>query len=141
MTTINIQNASQVIVEGTRTRRNCKAVYCITTGEMFASVSDAAEANGVYQSNLSWHLAGKAKTCNGKKFCFVNEINEHLNEIVQRNKMIAHKVSKYDALCEAEERVTKHKERCEELRNALEAEMALFADAEQELNELREELK
>ena len=148
MTNINIQNASNVFVEGSRTHRNCKAVYCITTGEMYASVLDAAEANGVSQCAMSWNVCGKSKTCNGKRFCLVSEMTEHLNEIVENSRVRTQKVSAYDeiverrkAVREAEERVAERKARCEELRNALEAEMALFADAEQELNELREELK
>lgn len=135
--TINIQKASNVTVVGHHNHKNCKPVYCIDTGEIFASTIDAAEANNVGHPTMSSVLNGKTKTCNGKRFCFVCKIMEHLEEITEANRVRAKKIAAYDAMIaeqnakkEAEENLAKHKAKCEELRARLEKEMQLLNEAE-----------
>ena len=124
--TINIQNASNVNVTGHRTNKNCKAVYCITTGEIYASVIDAAEANNVTVAAMSGALCGRTKICNGKRFCYVSRMMEHLEEINTANRMRIAKVEAYDA--------------DEKRRNALVAAEADVKKWEAKVAELQEEL-
>ena len=95
--TINIQKCSNVNVVGHHNHKNCKPVYCIDTGEIYASALDAAKANGVTLSPMSHALTGKSKTCNGKRFCFVSKMMEYLEEITEANRLRAEKVAAYDA--------------------------------------------
>lgn len=142
--TFNIQNASIINVEGHRTHKNCKAVYCITTGEVYASVADAAEAIGVTKTAMSWALSGRSKSCKGKRFCFINQIVEHLDEIASNNRSREAKVTAYNEMVEKQEKirkaqtkVDKHDARIAELQEALEKEMSLRADAQSELDALQ----
>lgn len=148
--TINIQNASTVNVNGIHNGRNSKVVYCITTGEFFASVLDTAAANGVSASAISLVLCGKTKTCNGKRFCYLSKIMEHLEEINEQNRINAKKIAAYDAIvaeqkakrereeaekrrkAEAQERLAKQQEKCNELRKKLDEEMKRLYEAEEE---------
>lgn len=141
--TINIQNASNVNVTGHRTSKNCKAVYCITTGEIYASLADAAEANGVSVSAISLVVLGKTKTCNGKRFCYVSKMMEHLEEITENNRIRAEKVAAYDkefekrnAVAKAEEAVRKYEARVAELRSKLAEAESKLEQAQCELNTL-----
>jgi hypothetical protein len=131
---INIQNCSNVTVNGTHNHKNCKPVYCIDTGEMYASALDAAKANGVAQGPMSNCLTGRSKTCNGKRFCYISKMAEHLEEINEANRAIRAKVAAYDAdekrrnaLAAAEADVQKWETRVEELKEEL-------AHAESNLN-------
>ncbi len=140
--TINIQKASNVSVVGYHNHKNCKPVYCIDTGEIFASTLDAAEANNVCHPTMSSVLNGKTKTCNGRRFCFVCKIMEYLEEITEANRVRAEKIANYDAMIaeqnakkEAEEAIARHKAKCEELRIKLERETQLLAEAEVKYND------
>lgn len=79
--TINIQKATNVNVTGHHSNKNCKAVYNITTGEIYASGLDAANALEIDPSCVSAALTGKSKTCKGMRLCLVSKIMEHLEEI------------------------------------------------------------
>lgn len=142
--TFNIQNASIINVEGNRNHKNCKAVYCITTGEVFASVADAAEKNGVSTASMSWAVCGKSKSCRGKRFCFVSNIIEHLDEIATNNRDREAKVTAYNAMIEKQEKirkaqaeVDKHDARIAELQEALVSEIALRDEAQNKLDALQ----
>ena len=146
MMTINIQRASNVTVVGAHSHKNCKAVYCITTGEIYASALDAAEANGASHSAMSFALTGKTKTCKGKRFCYVSKIAEHLDEIAEHNRVRTNKVIAYDgvvarqeALRKAKENVAKHKTVVDDLRRRLEDATALMTEAENALKALKDE--
>ena len=108
--TINIQKCSNVTVTGYHKSKNCKPVYCIDTGEIFASATDAAEANGVYASTMSATLTGVTKKCNGKRFCYVSKMMEHLEEITEANRIRAAKVAAYDADAERRNAIAKAEE-------------------------------
>ena len=134
---INIQQCSNVTVIGQHSHKNCKPVYCIDTGEVFASALDAANANGVCQSPMSTCLTGKTKTCNGKRFCYVSKMMEHLEEITEANRIRCEKVAAYDAIIakqnakkQAQENLVKHQANIEALRQKLEKEMQLLQEAE-----------
>jgi hypothetical protein len=138
--TITIQKTSTVKTEGTRINGNCKPVLCITTGEIFSSASDAAEAMGVCASAMSWILTGRAKTCKGKRFCYVANVTEHLDEIAECMRAREQKVAAYnelmaqqEALHKAKEKYAKCKAKVEELTEALNKATHLMKEAESEL--------
>lgn len=139
--TINIKRAANVTAVGHHTNGNCKPVFCITDGAVYASVTDAAEKNGVHPVNMSNVVTGKTKTCKGKRYCFVASVMDHLDEISENLKIRNEKVASYDAMIaeqnakrEAQENLAKHKAKCEELRARLEKEMALMKEAEELCN-------
>ena len=108
--TINIQKASNVNVIGHHSNKNCKAVYNITTGEIYASGIDAANALGVDRSCVSAALIGKSKTCKGMRLCLGSKMMDHLEEITEQNRIRIAKVSSYDKIIaerEAKERALK----------------------------------
>ena len=125
---VTIQNCSKVTVIGQSTRRNCKAVYNITTGDIYASVLDAANTLGVSSSAVSIALDDdKPRTCNGMRLCFLSKMTEHLEEITEQNRVRSAKVAAYDAdverrnaIAKAQVDVQKHEEKVAELRRQLE---------------------
>jgi biopolymer transport protein ExbB/TolQ len=129
---INIQNEGKIKVQGIRTRKNCKAVFCITTGEIYASVTDAAEQLGVTPGNISLAATRRVKTCKGRQLCFVSDVSEHLDEIAGTLRTHCMKASNYDemiahqkALDEANNSLATHRARCEALQKELEEATAL----------------
>ena len=141
MATIRVHSTSEVTGQGTRTKGNTKPIFCITTGEIFTSSIDAAEIIGCSRSNVSWALTGRSKTCKGLRICPLSDIVEHLEEIAaiarERNvKVMAYdRISaKEEAIRQADEVRTKHRERCAKLRADLEKEMLLLAEAEEKFN-------
>jgi hypothetical protein len=135
--TINIQKASTVNVTGHHNNKNCKAVYNITTGEIYASGIDAANALGVDPASVSGALTGKSKTCKGMRLCLVSKMIEHLGEITEQNRIRNAKIEAYDTMIaeqtakqKAQESLEKHRAKCEELRAKLEKEMQLLNEAE-----------
>ena len=143
--TINIQKCSNVNVIGHHNHKNCKPVYCIDTGEIYASAIDAANANGVTKPPMSAVLTGKTKTCNGKRFCYVSKMMEHLDEINEANRIRAEKIAAYDAMMakqskavELKDSIEKRNARINKLKEQLEKESYLLADEADELRELEE---
>jgi hypothetical protein len=124
--TINIQNASNVNVIGRHNGKNCKAIYNITTGEIYASGIDTANALGVDPASVSAVLNGRASTCKGMRLCFVSKMMEHIEEITEANRIRIAKVAAYDAdierrnnIAKAEADVQKWEAKVEELREQL----------------------
>ena len=135
--TINIKRAANVTAVGHHTNKNSKPVFCITDGAVYASATDAAEKIGVDPSTMSSAVTGKTGNCKGKRYCFVANVMEHLDEISEHLKIRNEKVAAYDAMIaeqnakkEAQENFAKHKAKCEELRAKLEKEIALMQEAE-----------
>lgn len=135
--TINIRRATNVKAVGHHINGNSKPVFCITDGAVYASVIDAAEKTGATQSNMSAAVTGKIKTCKGKRYCFISNVMEHLDEIAENLKIRNEKVAAYDAMVaqenakkEAAENLAKHRAKCEELRAKLEKEERLMQEAQ-----------
>ena len=121
--TINIQKASNVNVNGQHSNKNCKAVYNITTGEIYASGIDAATALDIDPSCVSAALTGKSRTCKGMRLCLVSKMMEYLEEITEQNRIRTSKVSAYDAILaekeakqKALEKVEKHEQNVIDIR-------------------------
>ena len=105
-----IKKEAQVEVIGESTHGGRKQVLCIDTGEIFASVKDAAEYFCTTSSQISRVCRGADGyiTTRGKRFCFVGggtNTDDHLEEIVKKIKNtnevsseIRIKAEKYDKI-------------------------------------------
>ena len=141
MARIRIHNATEITAEGNRTRGNAKAVFCITTGDIYASATDAAEILGCAPSSVSWVATGRMKQCKGLRLCYVANITEHLEEIAECARARQTKVTAYDAMIaeqNARANAQANLEKAMARREKLQAEMAkndaLIAEAQRYLN-------
>ena len=142
--TITVQNQSKVKATGHHTNGNCKPVICIDTGEVFASVEDVAEQLCVSAGCVSLAANGKQKTCKGKRFCFVSNVKEHLDEITASVRAREAKANAYEAierqknaLKNAEENVRKLEKSCDALDEKLARERQKLVQARAELHTLQ----
>lgn len=108
--TFMLHDKKEITVTGTHTNKNHKPVLCIDTGEVFASLSDAAEANGVHITAISCVVLGKTKTCKGKRFCLVTRMADHTDEIAETLRSNIAKATKYDAIIAEHERIKAEQE-------------------------------
>ena len=139
MKQITITKTANANALGHRSSGNCKPVMCITTGMIYASATDAAEQIGISQSVLSMAAAGKLKTCMGKRWCYVSNVMQHLDEISQNIQLREEKLLAYDTIINAQKRkdeLEKRKAKLEELRKKLEVETAAIKEEEQNLGEV-----
>ena len=105
MTDIIINEKSTISAEGQLHSKACKPVICITTGKVYTSATDAAQANGVSVYAISCNCLGKTKTAAGKRFCYLKDVAQHLGHIVS----LIEKAAAYDAL-KAEENAAREAE-------------------------------
>lgn len=139
MKNITITKNSTVKANGTRSHANCKPVYCITTGKVYASALDAAEELGVSHSVLSMAAAGRLRTCKGERYCYINQVMNYLEEIAECSRVRAEKVAEYDKIVGKEKRKQElgvRKAKLAAMKAKLEKEAAEIAQAEAELNEV-----
>lgn len=85
-TNIVIKDRATVQSIGEHTNRNCEPVVCLTENKIFNSVVDTASYYDVSESQISKMCNGKAKTCHKMKFCFLRDIDQHLDEIMENNR-------------------------------------------------------
>lgn len=78
---IIINGTTTIIAEGTHARKTFKPVMCLETGEIFASVTDAAKAYEVDVASISSCCRGKIRTVKGLHFFFVSKAMENLNNV------------------------------------------------------------
>ena len=142
---ITIQKESKAIAEGMPRNSNAKPVFCIDTGEVYSSATDAAKAIGVHKSTLVWALTGRQQKCKGKRYCYVANITEHLDEIANKMRERETKVQAYDEMMYAQqayqravENYESRKAKVEKIKHMLEKEMELLSQAEAELNRFQE---
>lgn len=114
-----IKKEASVEVIGTSTNGNRKRVLCIDTGEIFASVKDAAEYYDVHFTQISQICRGvnRQKTAKGKRFCFIgggSNTDDHLEEIVKKIKKneeesseIRVKAQKFDQMMDTMKKIQK----------------------------------
>ena len=144
--TITLTEVATIDANGKARTKGAKPVFCITTGEVYASATDAAEANGVSIYAISTCCLGKVRTSNKKRFCYVKDIHNHLQEIAVNMQTRESKVKAYDeimyhnqAIENATAKLEKHKENLLKLKQKLAAEEQAIIDAERELAELTKE--
>lgn len=126
----------------TSNNRNCKPVLCITTGQVFPSLTDAAAMNNVTVSAMSLATSKKNKVCKGKRFCLVSELSMHeLTELAEAMKASAEKAAKYDAIiaernhkAEVVKRLERFKTKYADLQHEMEITKRQLDEAEAELN-------
>lgn len=126
----------------TSNNRNCKPVLCITTGEVFPSLTDAAAMNNVTVSAMSLATSKKNKVCKGKRFCLVSELSMHeLTELTEAMRASAEKAAKYDAIiaernhkAEVVKRLERFKTKYANLQHEMEITKKQLDAAEAELN-------
>lgn len=82
--TINMQHEANIQAEGKLSGRKCKPVICLETGEVFSSMTDAAEYTEVTTATMSNHLTGRYRSIRGKHYCYLSRVNESLDTILAR---------------------------------------------------------
>lgn len=142
MKTIIINEKATIKATGALTTGHCKPVICIETGDVYTSVTDAAEAIHTSITNMSSHLCGKSKSIKGKHFCYLAKVNESLDAITTRLRETSEmeaKAKMWDAMIAEQEAARKAEEkRIEAERKAEEkrkAEIAKLEERERIMNE------
>lgn len=82
--TINMQHEANIQAEGKLSGRKCKPVICLETGEVFSSMTDAAECAEVTTTMMSGHLGGRYRSVKGKHYCYLSRVSESLDTILAR---------------------------------------------------------
>ena len=82
--TINMQHEANIQAEGKLNSKKCKPIICIETGEVFSSVTDAAECAEVTMAMMSGHLSGRYRSVKGNHYCYLSRVSESLNTILTR---------------------------------------------------------
>ena len=144
--TINMQHEANIQAEGKLSGRSCKPVICLETGEVFSSMTDAAESIGVSIQHMSNHLTGRYRSIHGKHYCYVSRVTESLDTILTRLRETAaieedaKKWKAYEAEQESK-RIAKEKEKVESRRVICARIEAQLIEAEKNLMEAERELK
>ena len=82
---------------------NCKKVRCITNGNLYCSVSEAAKANGVSVPSMSYAITHKTKSKGNEyrfehdMYRFIPKIAERLSEVTEENATLKAKAEAWDA--------------------------------------------
>lgn len=82
--TISMHGNANISASGKLNSAHCKPIICLETGEVFTSVTDAAEAFCCGSNNLSTHLTGKREHIKGYHFCYLSKATENLDMIMSR---------------------------------------------------------
>ena len=78
--TINMQHEANIQAEGKLSGRKCKPVICLETGEVFSSMTDAAEYTEVTTATMSNHLTGRYRSVKGKQYIWgINKFTGKVN--------------------------------------------------------------
>ena len=105
-----IAKTTEIKIDAQPNRRNsAKPVYCITDGKIYASVTDAAIAENVHVTAVSMTCRGKQKTTNGKQFCFIRDLKNHILDIANNTLGLKADAEKYRAI-EAERKAKEEHE-------------------------------
>lgn len=118
---IIISNNATIKSTGEHTGGNCKPVVCITDNMTFNSVTDAAEYYHTWAIRISNVCTGKFRTFRGKRFCFLRDINQHLDEMMDNSRSTTERLPELErkaALWDAFQHEQEMKRKAEEARNA-----------------------
>ena len=91
---IIIHERAAADANGIHRNKNSKPVFCLETGEIFASSMDAALAKGVDKGTMSAHCTGKTRSCNGQHFFYVSKATENLNLVAMHLRKLATEMAK-----------------------------------------------
>lgn len=136
MKSITITKLSNASAIGRRTNGNCKPVLCITTGQIYVSAIDAAEKIGVSPASISSAITGKSKTVKGKRYCYVSNVMQYLDEISKNIYAREEKVAAYDKIVNAEKQkqaLAQRRVKLNAMRQKLEEEERRLAEDERNL--------
>lgn len=78
---ITVSRKAIIKGKGSCTNGNTNAVLCITDGSIYTSCTDAANANDVTVGHMSTVCRGKGRSAKGKQYCYIKDIDLHLDEI------------------------------------------------------------
>lgn len=124
--------------------KNAKPVFNLTTGEVYASSTDAANAIGCSQGNISAACLGKIRHAAHNQLCYVSDIAAHLPELHDRmtelsgnaadkaNEIGALKTEMSETICELEA-LNEHIAYIKRLRSDIESTRRLIAQKQEEL--------
>lgn len=95
MTSTNIIINERATIQsiGEHTNGNCEPVVCLTENKVFNSIVDTANYYDVSESQISKMCNGKVKTCHKMKFCFLRDIDQHLDTIMENSRRNMEKIS------------------------------------------------
>ena len=132
--TLTINNKSEINAKGKLTGKRCKPVICIDTGEVYSSATDAAEMNDSNIWSVSCVCLGKTKKANGKRFCYLENVSEHLDELTERVREMHSAYANLEAKAEAYDKMMVQKHLIAKMESDLEA-------TRQEITALKEKEK
>ena len=125
---IIIHRKAVVRGKGKSCNGNTNSVICLSTGDVLTSCRDAANHAGVTSGFMSNVCRGNSESAKGKKYCYVKDIDEHLDEVAESIR----KAVMYD------EHMTKEEKR-KELVNRIEYYDNMLEYNEQTINRLLQE--
>ena len=118
--TINVNKESTLTnVEGTRTHHSCKPVINRTTGVVYASAMDAAEALGCSHTAVSNCCIGRLRSCKGNKLEYVKHTSENVDSLTAEIRALHAKIAEMEvdaAVGRAVRKEQEAKQRAEEER-------------------------
>lgn len=145
-TKITLTETATINAHGKKRTKAAKPVFCISTGEVYASATDAADANGVSVYAISTCCLGKVKTSCGKRWCYIKDIENYLEEIASNMQTRETKIKAYDEIMykqnvieETKAKVIRHKANYDKLQQRLTKEYEAYTEAQKELEELTKE--
>lgn len=95
--TINVNNSSTITeVLGNRTHHSCKPVINKTTGEVYASATDAAEALGITVKYVSMCCHGKLNSCKGNRLSYLSHTSENVDELTAQIRILNAKIAELE---------------------------------------------
>ena len=127
---ITIQRKAVIRGKGKSCNGNTNAVLCISTGEILTSCHDAANHADVTPGHMSSVCRGNVRTAKGKRYCYVKDITEHLDEVAESIR----KANMYDEF-------TTKKERHQQLLTILSDAESKVSIIEDNIQRLHEQLK
>ena len=151
--TITIKNRAIINAEGTHSNGHCKEVFCKTTGKFYTSLSDAAKSVNGSVGTMSCALKHRDGVYKGMKWCYVSDIETHLNDIATDIRENLEKVMAYNELmakkeaikaeeailAEHEAKMADLRQQIDELQNELLHEIVMATEATDRINTLKEE--
>lgn len=97
MKNIIIHDKATIKANGTHTHHSCKPVINKTTGDVYASATDAAKALEVSIWSVSCACLGKIKTCKGNRLEYVKHASENVDSLAAEIRALNAKIAELEA--------------------------------------------